>query len=215
MRSDGGRLVAGTPALARAMSLCRVTVDDVRAELIKLGHDGESVSDRTIARYLSRRRRARGDDATEDSKKSLADDFDARDDDDDDVDWDAKDRGRGRRSEKVCRRFCSSTARPPWDGDAFQVAPSAPTSSARIDALPRRDGGGVAKNAAVEGRASSGRIDVVAVNGMYRKQWAASPAVVRGVKQRLVGFAQYFRAQHERERRKRETLLQGRRRYQA
>ena len=206
--------MAGTPALARAMSLCRVTVDDVRAELIKLGHDGESVSDRTIARYLSRRRRARGDDATEDSKKSLADDFDARDDDDD-VDWDAKDRGRGRRSEKVCRRFCSSTARPQWDGDAFQVAPSAPTSSARIDALPRRDGGGVAKNAAVEGRASSGRIDVVAVNGMYRKQWAASPAVVRGVKQRLVGFAQYFRAQHERERRKRETLLQGRRRYQA
>ena len=206
--------MAGTPALARAMSLCRVTVDDVRAELIKLGHDGESVSDRTIARYLSRRRRARGDDATEDSKKSLADDFDARDDDDD-VDWDAKDRGRGRRSEKVCRRFCSSTARSPWDGDAFQVAPSAPTSSARIDALPRRDGGGVAKNAAVEGRASSGRIDVVAVNGMYRKQWAASPAVVRGVKQRLVGFAQYFRAQHERERRKRETLLQGRRRYQA
>ena len=161
--------MAGTPALARAMSLCRVTVDDVRAELIKLGHDGESVSDRTIARYLSRRRRARGDDATEDSKKSLADDFDARDDDDDDVDWDAKDRGRGRRSEKVCRRFCSSTARPPWDGDAFQVAPSAPTSSARIDALPRRDGGGVAKNAAVEGRASSGRIDVVAVNGMYQK----------------------------------------------
>ena len=210
--------MAGTPALARAMSLCRVTVDDVRAELIKLGHDGESVSDRTIARYLSRRRRARGDDATEDSKKSLADDFDARDDDDDDdddVDWDAKDRGRGRRSEEVCRRFCSSTARPPWDGDAFQVAPSAPTSSARIDALPRRDGGGVAKNAAVEGRASSGRIDVVAVNGMFRKQWAASPAVVRGVKQRLVGFAQYFRAQHERERRKRETLLQGRRRYQA
>ena len=206
--------MAGTPALARAMSLCRVTVDDVRAELIKLGHDGESVSDRTIARYLSRRRRARGDDATEDSKKSLADDFDARDDDDD-VDWDAKDRGRGRRSEKVCRRFCSSTARPPRDGDAFQVAPSAPTSSARIDALPRRDGGGVAKNAAVEGRASSGRIDVVAVSGMYRKQWAASPAVVRGVKQRLVGFAQYFRAQHERERRKRETLLQGRRRYQA
>ena len=206
--------MAGTPALARALSLCRVTVDDVRAELIKLGHDGESVSDRTIARYLSRRRRARGDDATEDSKKSLADDFDARDDDAD-VDWDAKDRGRGRRSEKVCRRFCSSTARPPWDGDAFQVAPSAPTSSARIDALPRRDGGGVAKNAAVEGRASSGRIDVVAVNGMYRKQWAASPAVVRGVKQRLVGFAQYFRAQHERERRKRETLLQGRRRYQA
>ena len=136
--------MAGTPALARAMSLCRVTVDDVRAELIKLGHDGESVSDRTIARYLSRRRRARGDDATEDSKKSLADDFDARDDDDD-VDWDAKDRGRGRRSEKVCRRFCSSTARPPWDGDAFQVAPSAPTSAARIDALPRRDGGGVAK----------------------------------------------------------------------
>ena len=206
--------MAGTPALARAMSLCRVTVDDVRAELIKLGHDGESVSARTIARYLSRRRRARGDAATEASKKSLADDFDARDDDDD-VDWDAKDRGRGRRSEKVCRRFCSSTARPPWDGDAFQVAPSAPTSSARIDALPRRDGGGVAKNAAVEGRASSGRIDVVAVNGMYRKQWAASPAVVRGVKQRLVGFAQYFRAQHERERRKRETLLQGRRRYQA
>jgi hypothetical protein len=81
--------------------------------------------------------------------------------------------------------------------------------------LPRRDGGGVARNAAVEGRASSGRIDVVAVNGMYRKQWAASPAVVRGVKQRLVGFAQHFRAQHERERRKRETLLQGRRRYQA
>ena len=208
--------MAGTPALARAMSLCRVTVDDVRAELIKLGHDGESVSDRTIARYLSRRRRARGDDATEDSKKSLADDFDARDDDDDDDDLrtrkieDAVDEAK-----KVCRRFCSSTARPPWDGDAFQVAPSAPTSSARIDALPRRDGGGVAKNAAVEGRASSGRIDVVAVNGMYRKQWAASPAVVRGVKQRLVGFAQHFRAQHERERRKRETLLQGRRRYQA
>ena len=198
--------MAGTPALARAMSLCRVTVDDVRAELIKLGRDGESVSDRTIARYLSRRRRSRGDDVTEDSKKSLADDVDEDDDEDDDDD-DAKDRGRGRRREEI--------RRPPWDGDAFQVAPSAPTSSARIDAMPRRGGGGVAKNAAVEGRVSGGRIDVVAVNEMYRKQWAASPAVVRGAKQRLVGFAQHFRAQHERERRKREALLQGRRRYQA
>ena len=188
------------------MSLCRVTVDDVRAELIKLGRDGESVSDRTIARYLSRRRRSRGDDVTEDSKKSLADDVDEDDDEDDDDD-DAKDRGRGRRREEI--------RRPPWDGDAFQVAPSAPTSSARIDAMPRRGGGGVAKNAAVEGRVSGGRIDVVAVNEMYRKQWAASPAVVRGAKQRLVGFAQHFRAQHERERRKREALLQGRRRYQA
>jgi hypothetical protein len=191
-----------------------VTVEDVRAELIKLGHGDDDISDRTIAQYLLRQRRVRRNVGSLKDKDKDCKSLKNENNVDVDDDWVSKDPGRARGNGVPRRPSRSSPMRPPWDGDAFQVVPPerAATSSRRISKLPRRKGG-VTKDAAVEGRASSGRIDVVAVNEMYRKQWALSPAVVRGEEQTLVGFAQNFRAQHAREERKRELFLQSRRRY--
>jgi len=105
-------------------------------------------------------------------------------DDDDDDDATTVD------SDDAPRRLGTATVgrRPPWNGDAFEVIPAerAPTSSARLNALPRR----------------GGKIDVVRMNAEYARLWsskAGAPAVVSGETRQKVGFAEKFRAAHERE----------------
>ena len=160
------------------VSTAWVRAADVREQLRRLGRD--DISDDAIERFLTRRRR--------DARARRREDDDDDDDDDDDVDattvdsdWDSDDAPRRLGTATVDRR-------PPWNGDAFEVIPAerAPTSSARLNALPRR----------------GGKIDVVRMNAEYARLWsskAGAPAVVSGETRQKVGFAEKFRAAHERE----------------
>ena len=150
------------------VSTAWVRAADVREQLRRLGRD--DISDDAIERFLTRRRR--------DARARR------REDDDDDHDATTVD------SDDAPRRLGTATVgrRPPWNGDAFEVIPTerAPTSSARLNALPRR----------------GGKIDVVRMNAEYARLWsskAGAPAVVSGETRQKVGFAEKFRAAHERE----------------
>ena len=152
------------------VSTAWVRAADVREQLRRLGRD--DISDDAIERFLTRRRR--------DARARRRED----DDDDDDDDATTVD------SDDAPRRLGTATVgrRPPWNGDAFEVIPAerAPTSSARLNALPRR----------------GGKIDVVRMNAEYARLWsskAGAPAVVSGETRQKVGFAEKFRAAHERE----------------
>ena len=153
------------------VSTAWVRAADVREQLRRLGRD--DISDDAIERFLTRRRR--------DARARR------REDDDDDHDHDD---ATTVDSDDAPRRLGTATVgrRPPWNGDAFEVIPTerAPTSSARLNALPRR----------------GGKIDVVRMNAEYARLWsskAGAPAVVSGETRQKVGFAEKFRAAHERE----------------
>ena len=162
------------------VSTAWVRAADVREQLRRLGRD--DISDDAIERFLTRRRR----DARARRREDDDDDHDDDDDNDDDHDDDATTVD----SDDAPRRLGTATVgrRPPWNGDAFEVIPTerAPTSSARLNALPRR----------------GGKIDVVRMNAEYARLWsskAGAPAVVSGETRQKVGFAEKFRAAHERE----------------
>ncbi len=158
------------------VSTAWVRAADVREQLRRLGRD--DISDDAIERFLTRRRRDARARRREDDDDDDVDDVDATTVD---SDWDSDDAPRRLGTATVDRR-------PPWNGDAFEVIPAerAPTSSARLNALPRR----------------GGKIDVVRMNAEYARLWsskAGAPAVVSGETRQKVGFAEKFRAAHERE----------------
>ncbi len=158
------------------VSTAWVRAADVREQLRRLGRD--DISDDAIERFLTRRRRDARARRREDDDDDDVDDVDATTVD---SDWDSDDAPRRLGTATVDRR-------PPWNGDAFEVIPAerAPTSSARLNALPRR----------------GGKIDVVRMNAEYARLWsskAGAPAVVSGETRQKVGFAKKFRAAHERE----------------
>jgi hypothetical protein len=161
-----------------------VRASDVREQLRRLGRD--DISDDAIDRFLARRRR----DARERRRRGAETDYYDVDDasSDDDATTDSESISESESDEIPPRRRGASIVdrRPPWNGDAFEVIPAerAPTSSARLDALPRR----------------GGKIDVVQVNAAYARAWSSgAPAVVSGEKRPKVGFAEKFRAAHESE----------------
>lgn len=168
------------------VSAAWVRASDVREQLRRLGRD--DISDDAIDRFLARRRR----DARERRRRGAETDYYDVDDasSDDDATTHSESISESESDEIPPRRRGASIVdrRPPWNGDAFEVIPAerAPTSSARLDALPRR----------------GGKIDVVQVNAAYARAWsskAGAPAVVSGETRQKVGFAEKFRAAHERE----------------
>lgn len=167
------------------VSAAWVRASDVREQLRRLGRD--DISDDAIDRFLARRRR----DARERRRRGGDEEETDYDDDVDDASSESASISTSESDEIPPRRRGASTIvdrRPPWNGDAFEVIPAerAATSSARLDALPRR----------------GGKIDVVQVNAAYARAWsskAGAPAVVSGERRQKVGFAEKFRAAHERE----------------
>ena len=192
------------------MTLDMVTLGAVREELRALGRD--DVPDDVIERFLTERRRGGGESATaarvgrDDSEAVVGDDevrFGAR----------ATRRSDNRRRASSVR---ASTARPPWDGNAFDAVPPPPKTSLHLDELPRRQRAeSTAGHAdAIEGRDRRGRIDVVRVGAIYREQWEkVAPAVVLDRPRPREGFAERFAQEHRKEERRRDELLEGRRRY--
>jgi len=174
------------------MVLGTITVDAVRAQLVKLGrHD---VSDARIEEFLQQRptrRAAREDDDNESVATTTTTTTTAITTSDEEYEIehahmnDSRHRDDGTRN-KMTRR---PRRRPPWNGDAFELLSlRATTEQTRV--YPRRK--------AHEGD-EIGKVDVVKLGAEYRKVWSTSP-LLSGAARPKVGFAEKFAALHEAER---------------
>ena len=164
-----------------------ITVDAVRAQLVKLGrHD---VSDARIEEFLQQRptRRAAREDDDDESVATTAATTTTTSDEEYEIEHvhmnDSRHRHDGTRN-KMTRR------RPPWNGDAFELL-SLRATTAQTRVYPRRK--------AHEGDEIGSKVDVVKLGAEYRKVWSRSP-LLSGTARPKVGFAEKFAALHEAER---------------
>ena len=171
-----------------------ITVDAVRAQLVKLGrHD---VSDARIEEFLQQRptrRAAREDDDNESVATTTTTTTTTTaaaittSDEEYEIEHvhmnDSRHRHDGTRN-KMTRR------RPPWNGDAFELL-SLRATTAQTRVYPRRK--------AHEGDEIGSKVDVVKLGAEYRKVWSRSP-LLSGTARPKVGFAEKFAALHEAER---------------